>query len=121
MCSGRKRRTPEQVLALDDQMLSNFADVCARHLGVDHRSEAGAGAAGGLGFAAKAFLQAHFRPGVKSWRNWTRLAGKPSKVPRWCSPARPMVFLNLARKNPGQVAKIAQQAGDRSLAGGVAG
>lgn len=45
-------------------MLGNFADVCARHLGHDHRHAPGAGAAGGLGFAAKAFLQAHFRPGV---------------------------------------------------------
>ena len=57
----QKGATPEQVNALDD-MLSHFADVCARQLGSDRRDEAGAGAAGGLGFAAKTFLNAQFRP-----------------------------------------------------------
>ena len=46
-------------------MLGHFADVCARQLGSDRRDDAGAGAAGGLGFAAKTFLNAHFRPGVE--------------------------------------------------------
>jgi glycerate kinase len=59
----QKGATPEQVRELD-RMLANFADVCARHLAADHRHEPGAGAAGGLGFAAKAFLNARFRPGV---------------------------------------------------------
>ncbi|MCH3812492.1 glycerate kinase, partial [Campylobacter jejuni] len=59
----QKGATPEQVLALD-AMLGHFADVCARQLGSDRRDDAGAGAAGGLGFAAKTFQNARFRPGV---------------------------------------------------------
>ncbi len=48
-----------------DQALGHFADHCAQVLSKDVRDEPGSGAAGGLGFAAKAFLGAQFRPGVE--------------------------------------------------------
>ena len=60
----QKGASPEQVQQLD-QALGHFADHCARVLGKDLRDEPGSGAAGGLGFAAKAFLNAQFRPGVE--------------------------------------------------------
>ncbi len=47
-----------------DQVLSHFADVAATTLGHDMRDVAGAGAAGGLGFALLAFLGATMQPGV---------------------------------------------------------
>ncbi|MNG70573.1 Glycerate 2-kinase [compost metagenome] len=59
----QKGASPEQVLALD-QALGHFADHCARLLGEDVREFPGCGAAGGMGFAAKAFMGARFRPGV---------------------------------------------------------
>ncbi|MHC2144026.1 glycerate kinase [Pseudomonas sp. 210_17 TE3656] len=59
----QKGASPEQVLALD-QALGHFADHCAQLLGEDVRDFPGCGAAGGMGFAAKAFMQATFRPGI---------------------------------------------------------
>ncbi|MDQ0654324.1 glycerate kinase [Pseudomonas cedrina] len=48
-----------------DAALGHFADHCAKVLPKDVRDEPGSGAAGGLGFAAKAFLGAQFRAGVE--------------------------------------------------------
>jgi glycerate kinase len=60
----QKGASPEQVQALD-QALGHFADHCAQLLGKDVRDQPGSGAAGGMGFAAKAFMGAQFRPGVE--------------------------------------------------------
>lgn len=60
----QKGASPEQVRQLD-LALGHYAEHCAQALGKDLRDEPGSGAAGGLGFAAKAFLNARFRPGVE--------------------------------------------------------
>lgn len=60
----QKGANPQQVEHLD-AALGHFADHCARVLPKDVRDEPGSGAAGGLGFAAKAFLGAQFRAGVE--------------------------------------------------------
>ncbi|VVP83578.1 Glycerate 2-kinase [Pseudomonas fluorescens] len=60
----QKGASPEQVQLLD-HALSHFADHCAKALNKDVRDEPGSGAAGGLGFAAKAFLGAQFKAGVE--------------------------------------------------------
>jgi len=60
----QKGASPAQVQQLD-QALGHFAELCARALGKDVRDEPGSGAAGGLGFAAKAFLGAQFQAGVE--------------------------------------------------------
>ncbi|MFN3355521.1 MAG: glycerate kinase [Pseudomonas sp.] len=59
----QKGANPHQVQQLD-AALGHFADCCAQVLPKDVREEPGSGAAGGLGFAAKAFLGAQFRAGV---------------------------------------------------------
>ena len=59
----QKGATAEDVTRLD-AALDRFADEVARVTGVDHRNEPGAGAAGGLGFAALAVLGATLRPGI---------------------------------------------------------
>lgn len=48
-----------------DQALAHYADQVAGQLGSDYRDLPGAGAAGGMGFAAKAFLRAELRPGIE--------------------------------------------------------
>lgn len=106
----QKGATPEQVLALD-QMLTNFADVCAQHLGADHRNEPGAGAAGGLGFAAKAFLQAHFRPGVEIVAELGGLAQAIEGATLVFTGEGRIDAQTLRGKTPAGVARIAQQAG----------
>lgn len=60
----QKGANPQQVEQLD-AALGHFADHCAQVLPKDVRDEPGSGAAGGLGFAAKAFLGAQFRAGVE--------------------------------------------------------
>ena len=60
----QKGASPQQVQALD-QALGHFADHCARLLGLDVRDYPGCGAAGGMGFAARAFMGAQFRAGVE--------------------------------------------------------
>lgn len=60
----QKGANPAQVQQLD-AALERFAEVAAQALGQDHRLFPGVGAAGGLGFACRAFLKARFRPGIE--------------------------------------------------------
>lgn len=60
----QKGATAAQVEQLD-AALAHYADVMAATLGEDLRDQPGVGAAGGLGFAARAVLKAAFRPGVQ--------------------------------------------------------
>ncbi|RMV67236.1 Glycerate kinase [Pseudomonas caricapapayae] len=59
----QKGASAEQVVALD-AALGRFADHTAQTFGLDQRNSPGSGAAGGMGFAAKAYLNASFRAGV---------------------------------------------------------
>lgn len=59
----QKGASSEEVVQLD-QALGRFADISARVLGQDYRDLPGAGAAGGMGFAARAFLNATLMPGI---------------------------------------------------------
>ncbi|QRY81889.1 glycerate kinase [Pseudomonas sp. PDNC002] len=60
----QKGASPAQVQQLD-AALARYAQVAARALGQDHSLFPGVGAAGGLGFACRAFLKARFRPGIE--------------------------------------------------------
>lgn len=60
----QKGASGQQVEQLD-AALGHFAGLSARILGKDEQHTPGAGAAGGLGFAIKAFLNGSFRPGVE--------------------------------------------------------
>jgi glycerate 2-kinase len=59
----QKGASPAQV-ALLEEGLTRWADVAEAALGGSYRDVPGAGAAGGLGFAALAFLGASVRPGI---------------------------------------------------------
>jgi glycerate kinase len=60
----QKGADPQQVAELDAR-LSRWADLVARETGRDLRDTPGAGAAGGVGFAALALLDAELRPGIE--------------------------------------------------------
>ena len=60
----QKGATADDVTCLEDG-LARWADVAEETLGRVSRQEPGAGAAGGLGFAALAFLGATTRPGIE--------------------------------------------------------
>lgn len=60
----QKGADPQQVVELD-AALTRWADLVARETGQDLRNTPGAGAAGGVGFAALALLGAELRPGIE--------------------------------------------------------
>ncbi len=60
----QKGATPEMVIRLDAG-LRNMADLIAREMGIQVTDMPGAGAAGGLGGAFKAFLNAELRKGAE--------------------------------------------------------
>ncbi|MFY4259680.1 glycerate kinase [Achromobacter xylosoxidans] len=106
----QKGATPEQVQTLD-ATLGHFADICARQLGSDRRHDAGAGAAGGLGFAAKTFLNADFRPGVEIVAELGGLAQAMEGATLAFTGEGRMDAQTLRGKTPAGVARIAQRAG----------
>lgn len=103
----QKGASPQQVLALD-QALSHFADVTAQYFGFDQRNEAGAGAAGGLGFAAKTFLKAEFRSGIEVIAELNQLADKIQGADWVITGEGKLDQQTLNGKTPFGVAKIAQ-------------
>ncbi|OBY75840.1 glycerate kinase [Acinetobacter gyllenbergii] len=105
----QKGASPQQVLELD-QALSHFADVTTQLLGVDQRNEAGAGAAGGLGFAARTFLKAEFRSGVEVIAELNQLTAKIQSADWVITGEGKFDEQTLNGKTPFGVAKIAQAA-----------
>ncbi|GAB2793245.1 glycerate kinase [Halomonas shantousis] len=61
---GPQKGASEADIGRLDIALEHFADLTARAIGEDYRDLPGAGAAGGMGFAARAFLGATLRPGI---------------------------------------------------------
>jgi len=61
---GPQKGASHEQLAQLDAALARFGELSTQLLGRDLRDAPGAGAAGGLGYAALAYLGARFRPGV---------------------------------------------------------
>ena len=106
----QKGATPEQVAALD-KALDHFADHCAPLLGNDHRNLPGCGAAGGMGFAAKAFLNASFRPGVEVVAQLVGLAEAVQGADLVITGEGRFDAQTLRGKTPFGVARVARAAG----------
>lgn len=60
----QKGATPDMVRQLDARA-RKFAEVSAKHFGYDRSEMAGAGAAGGLGYAFLQYLDAECKPGIE--------------------------------------------------------
>lgn len=60
----QKGATPEMVLRLDERAIK-FAKLSAKHFGYDRSQQAGAGAAGGLGYAFMQYLNAKSMSGIQ--------------------------------------------------------
>ena len=106
----QKGASPEQIEWLD-KALGHFADCCARVLERDVREEPGAGAAGGMGFAAKAFLGAGFRPGVEVVAELVGLAEKVKGADLVITGEGRCDIQTLRGKTPMGVARVARQQG----------
>jgi len=72
---GPQKGASAQDVASLEHGLTRWADVAERTLGRARRDERGAGAAGGLGFAALAFLGATMRPGIELMLDLLSFAG----------------------------------------------
>ncbi|WLH44246.1 glycerate kinase [Pseudomonas beijingensis] len=106
----QKGASAQQVQELD-RALGHFAEQCARALSKDVRDEPGSGAAGGLGFAAKAFLGAQFRTGVDVVAQLTGLAEAVSGAYLVITGEGRFDAQTLRGKTPFGVARIARQHG----------
>jgi len=106
----QKGASAEQVQQLD-RALGHFAEHCAQALDRDVRDEPGSGAAGGLGFAAKAFLQAQFRTGVEVVAQLTGLADAIDGADLVITGEGRFDAQTLRGKTPFGVARIAQRHG----------
>jgi len=106
----QKGASAEQVQQLD-RALGHFAEHCAQVLNHDVRDEPGSGAAGGLGFAAKAFLQAQFRTGVEVVAQLTGLADAIEGADLVITGEGRFDAQTLRGKTPFGVARIAQRQG----------
>ena len=62
---GPQKGATDADVATLDRALGHFADLTAKALGKDDRALPGAGAAGGMGFAAHCFLNATLTPGIE--------------------------------------------------------
>ncbi|WP_367375554.1 glycerate kinase [Pseudomonas lini] len=106
----QKGASPEQVEQLD-QALGHFAELCAQALDKDVREEPGSGAAGGLGFAAKAFLGAQFQAGVEVVAELVGLAEAVKDADLVITGEGRFDAQTLRGKTPFGVARIARQHG----------
>ncbi|MGF6488346.1 glycerate kinase [Pseudomonas frederiksbergensis] len=94
-----------------DQALEHFAELCAQALDNDVRDEPGSGAAGGLGFAAKAFLGAQFQAGVEVVAELVGLAEAVKGADLVITGEGRFDAQTLRGKTPFGVARIARQHG----------
>lgn len=106
----QKGASPVQVEQLD-RALGHFADHCATALGKDVRDEPGSGAAGGLGFAAKAFLGAQFKAGVEVVAELVGLAEAVAGADLVITGEGRFDAQTLRGKTPFGVARVASQQG----------
>ncbi len=106
----QKGATPEQVAELDTA-LGRFARIAAATLGEDHAEFPGVGAAGGLGFAARAFLKATFLPGIELVAELSGLAEAVQGADLVITGEGRMDAQTLHGKTPVGVARVAQDAG----------
>lgn len=106
----QKGASPEQVEQLD-RALGHFAEHCAQVLKKDVRDEPGSGAAGGLGFGAKAFLGAQFKAGVEVVAELVGLAEAVKNADLVITGEGRFDAQTLRGKTPFGVARIAQRHG----------
>ncbi len=104
----QKGATPADVVELD-AALRHFADIAASTVGRDFRDAPGAGAAGGLGFACLAFLNAQLRPGVEIVSELRGLDAALSGAMLCCSGEGRIDRQTLRGKTVAGVAKIARR------------
>lgn len=111
----QKGADPTQVVRLDEA-LARWADVVATATGRDLRGVAGAGAAGGTGFAALALLGATLRPGIELVLDLVGFAEAAHGASLVVTGEGSLDEQSLAGKAPVGVAAAGARAGARTVA-----
>lgn len=111
----QKGANPAQVIALDSA-LERYADICTAALGCDERTFKGAGSGGGIGYAAKMFLNASFRPGAELVADLSGLAQAIQGAALVITGEGKMDEQTLHGKTPAGVAAFAMAAGVPTIA-----
>ena len=106
----QKGASAQQVEELD-AALARLAEVVGEALGEDFSTFPGVGAAGGLGFAAKAFLGARFRPGIELVAELSGLADAVRGADLVITGEGRLDAQSLHGKTPVGVARVAREQG----------
>ncbi len=118
----QKGADPEMVRELDEGC-AHFGAVTAAALGKDFRNAAGAGAAGGMGFAFLSYLNADLEPGIDIVMREVHVEQELADADYLITGEGRLDAQTAMGKGPIGVAKVAKRYGVRTigLAGGVTG
>ena len=94
-----------------ERALTRLADVVATKFGFDYRNEAGAGAAGGLGFGLLSFCGARIRPGFEVVAEAVGLEAKMKNADLVITGEGSLDRQTLEGKTPAGVARLARKLG----------
>ena len=108
---GPQKGASESDLDNLERALARLADVVAADFGLDYRNEAGAGAAGGLGFGLLSFCGATIQPGFKVVAEAVRLESKMKDADLVITGEGSLDRQTLEGKTPAGVARLARKLG----------
>ena len=104
----QKGATPQQVILLDTA-LNHFAQLCQNKYTKNEQNFAGAGAAGGMGFAAKLFFNAEFKSGADLIAELTQLEQQMKDAELVITGEGKLDSQSIMGKTPIGVAKLAKK------------
>lgn len=105
-----------QDFAFFETRMRTFADLVTSALGVDHRTEPGAGAAGGLGFGLMSFCQARLISGFDLVADITQLEARMAEADLVITGEGKVDGQTLHGKGPAGVAEMARRHGKPVIA-----
>ena len=113
---GPQKGAGEDEIEVLERALTKLADVVSKDFDIDYRNEAGAGAAGGLGFALMSFCGAKIRPGFDVVAEAVGLESKMKSVDVVITGEGSLDRQTLEGKTPAGVARLARALGKRVFA-----
>ncbi len=116
----QKGATPEIVRKMD-AWIKNFGELGAKFLKLEKKSVPGDGAAGGLGFAFRAFLNAELLPGVELVLDALNIAEDLKTADVLITGEGKLDFQTAQGKAPSGVAKLAKKLNPKILTIGLGG
>jgi glycerate kinase len=111
----QKGVAPDKVEKFESSLLK-LAEIVAKEFGFDYRNEAGAGAAGGLGFGLMSFCGARIRPGFDVVAESVALESRMKSADIVITGEGSLDRQTLEGKTPAGVAQLAHKLGKRVFA-----